>query len=81
MSSEDLAKSKSDLIKIPEAHIADFILRSNAPIEIKDTELISMHNGESGMLLNKEDFINWHGEIPISEYPLNEDPNPGILYF
>jgi hypothetical protein len=79
MSSEDLAESKSDLIKLPEARIADFVLRANAPIEIKDAELITIQSGESGLVLNKEDFINWHGETPINEYPLNEDPNPGTL--
>jgi hypothetical protein len=33
-------------------------LRANAPIEIKDTELVTIQSGESGLMLNKEDFID-----------------------
>lgn len=68
----------NDSLKSTDARIADFILRANAPIEIQDTELITIQ-GETGELLNKDDFINWAGPIPLSDYPLNEDASPEIV--
>jgi hypothetical protein len=47
------------------------ILRSSAPIEINETEQITV-NGQTGIWANKAEVINWRGALPISQYPINE---------
>lgn len=36
-------------------------------------------NGITGVLVNKDEIENWRGEIPLNEYPINNDPNPVII--
>jgi hypothetical protein len=36
-------------------------------------------NGITGILVNKAEIDNWRGPIPLSEYPINDDPNPEII--
>jgi hypothetical protein len=36
-------------------------------------------NGESGVWINKSESTNWKGPIPLTDYMLNEDPNPEII--
>jgi hypothetical protein len=54
------------------------ILRSSDPIESNESEVLNI-NGLSGILLNKSEIDNWRGEIPISEYSINQDSNPEII--
>lgn len=54
------------------------ILRSTIPIDVNETEEIQW-NEHRGIWLNKSEVINWKGEIPLSEYSINEDPNPEVI--
>ena len=55
------------------------ILRSqDAPINISETEEINVL-GQRGIWANKQEVLNWKGVLPISEYLINEDPNPDIV--
>jgi hypothetical protein len=54
------------------------ILAAKKPLEIKDPELITF-NGESVLWCNKDDSLNWKGNVPITEYKLNDDPEPEII--
>lgn len=63
------------------SQIEQEILRSNVPIELMnedEQEEISV-NGEKGILLNKSEIAEWNGEIPLSDYQINEDPSPEII--
>jgi hypothetical protein len=35
--------------------------------------------GQRGIWANKSEVINWKGLIPITDYLINEDPNPEIV--
>lgn len=35
--------------------------------------------GESGILVNRSEIASFSGPIPISDYSINEDPNPEIV--
>lgn len=54
------------------------ILRSENPIEVDETEEISVF-GNRGVWMNKAEVLNWKGEISINEYIINEDANPEII--
>jgi hypothetical protein len=54
------------------------ILRSSVPIEINETEEITV-NGQRGIWANKAEVANWRGIIPISQYEINQDSNPEII--
>lgn len=54
------------------------ILRSLNPIEVSETEEISVL-GNRGVWVNKEEVLNWRGEINIDQYLINEDANPEII--
>jgi Ca2+-binding EF-hand superfamily protein len=51
---------------------------ANSPLEFKEKESITV-NGNTGVWLNKEEILNWKGDIPITEYSINEDSNPEII--
>lgn len=36
-------------------------------------------NGHTGVLVNKREIENFRGPVPLSEYPINEDPNPIVV--
>lgn len=62
-------------------HLGDVesaILRSHEPIEIHETEEISAL-GYRGIWANKQEVLNWRGEIPLCQYRLNEDATPEII--
>lgn len=44
-----------------------------------DDELVTI-NGVTGVIVNKDEINNWRGPIPLSEYPINVDPNPIIIH-
>ncbi|CAF0834278.1 unnamed protein product [Brachionus calyciflorus] len=54
------------------------ILRSTNPIEINETEEITVH-GQRGIWANKFEANNWKGVLSIDQYEINEDPNPEII--
>jgi hypothetical protein len=54
------------------------ILRSNVPVEITETEEISV-NGQTGLWANRQEVLNWKGQIPINQYTVNEDVEPEII--
>jgi hypothetical protein len=53
------------------------ILRSKAPIDINETEEITVF-GQTGIYANKSEIVNWKGEKSINEYPINEDNEPEV---
>lgn len=55
------------------------ILRSKEPITIDSTEEITAL-GQRGIWANKKEVTNWKGDVPITEYFLNEDSNPEIIF-
>lgn len=56
----------------------DVILSSNEPIEINETDEITI-DGYSGILANKAEINEWKGIVPLKEYEINRDPNPEII--
>ncbi len=55
------------------------ILKSTMPIQIDETDEITV-NGERGIWCNKSEVINWKGgDLPLSEYEVNEDPAPEVI--
>ena len=54
------------------------ILRSLNPIEINESEEITIH-GQRGVWLNKAEINAWRGDLAISEYKIYEDSNPEII--
>lgn len=54
------------------------ILRSTIPIDVNETEEITV-NGEKGIWANKAEITNWRGIVPLSQYVINDDPNPEIV--
>lgn len=60
------------------SNIEALILRSNEPISLNQETEIDF-NGERYVWLNRNEEINWKGEISLSKYELNKDPNPEII--
>lgn len=54
------------------------ILRSANPIEVSETEEISVL-GNKGVWINKSEVLNWRGDLGINEYMINEDANPEVI--
>jgi hypothetical protein len=54
------------------------ILRSSVPIEISETEEITV-NGQRGIWANKAEVIGWQGHLPLTEYAINQDANPEVI--
>jgi hypothetical protein len=54
------------------------ILNSNEPIDINESNEICA-NGYKGIWANKDEIANWIGPLPLSEYPINQDPNPILI--
>ena len=58
--------------------IENSILTANNPIEFHETESLTVH-GNTGLWLNRTEIVNWKGEIPITQYLINEDLNPEVI--
>lgn len=58
--------------------IEALILRSTIPITIDETEEITAL-GQRGIWANRKEALNWKGEIPLSEYTINDDKNPELI--
>ena len=35
--------------------------------------------GERGIWANKSEALNWHGELPLASYSINQDPHPEVI--
>ena len=56
------------------------ILNSNSPLVFYEKNLEEINlNGQKGFLLNKSEIENFQGQIPLHEFPINEDKNPEII--
>lgn len=58
--------------------IEQSIIRSSQPIQINETEEITV-NGQHGIWANRAEVVNWRGDIPINQYVINEDANPEVI--
>ena len=67
--------SKAEFFSETEASI----LRSKDPISINETEEITAL-GQRGIWANRKEVSNWKSDVPITEYFLNEDSNPEIIF-
>lgn len=55
------------------------LLRSSTvPISVHETEEATAL-GHRGILLNRNEILNWNGPVPIQQYRINEDPHPELL--
>jgi len=55
------------------------ILRSaDEPISVNESEEVNA-GGQRGIYANKAEVVNWRGPLPITEYSINEDPNPEVI--
>lgn len=54
------------------------ILRSTVPIDINETEEITV-NGQRGIWANKSEVVNWRGPVPIENYEINSDASPEVI--
>ena len=61
-----------------DSKIEESIRKSTKPIPSKEVEIIEI-NGIRGIWLNKEEVENWKGEIPLSQYEINVDPEPELV--
>lgn len=69
------SNSKGEFFSETEASI----LRSREPILINETEEITAL-GQRGIWANRKEVTNWKSDVPITEYFLNEDSNPEIIF-
>jgi hypothetical protein len=58
--------------------VENSILSANNPLEFNETESLTVH-GNTGLWLNRTEIVNWRGEIPITQYLINEDLNPEVI--
>ena len=67
-------KPSSNFISNVEASI----LRSCEPIPISETQEITAA-GNRGIFANRCEVCQWKGDLPINEYPINEDACPEVI--
>jgi len=60
------------------SQIEQQILRSTKPIEVSETEEITVI-GQRGVWMNKAEVNAWRGDLAITEYRIHEDQNPQIV--
>ena len=82
ISNESLSKLASDLLAglhTPGlSSVEAAILRSTYPITINETDEITAL-GVRGIWANRSETLNWSGEIPLSEYSINQDGEPQLI--
>jgi hypothetical protein len=54
------------------------ILQSTEPIQVNETQQIQANN-ERGIWANKCEVCTWKGDLPIGEYPINQDCDPCLI--
>jgi hypothetical protein len=60
------------------SEIEQAVLRSNVPLEIAESEEITVL-GQRGIWANRAEVVNWRGAVPIDQYVINEDAKPEII--
>lgn len=60
------------------SQVEESIKNSNKPITSNAIDIIEI-NGIRGIWLNKDEVESWKGEIPLSKYEINSDPNPEVV--
>jgi hypothetical protein len=60
------------------SRVEQAIRSSTQPITAESSDIITV-NGEKGVWVNKAEVESWRGEIPISEYLINQDSNPELV--
>jgi hypothetical protein len=58
--------------------LSDRILTSSSPLELNATETVTVQQ-TTGVHLNLSEEQTWKGSPPLSEYPINFDPNPEVV--
>lgn len=79
--SKSSSRVGSPQLALPEAiysKVEAAILAAKRPFDIEDSEVINV-NGITGLLSNKLEIEQWKGPVPVTEYPLNEDPEPELI--
>ncbi len=54
------------------------MLRAEEPLEVTETSAITVI-GNYGVWVNREEVLNWKGDLPIESYQINEDDTPEII--
>merc|ERR1739836_151878 len=60
------------------SEIEQLILRSTNPIDVNETEELTVI-GQRGVWLNKAEVNAWRGDLAITEYRIHEDANPQVI--
>lgn len=60
------------------SQIESAILKSRIPIEIDEIEEITVL-GQKGIWTNRREAAQWTGDVPLSDYSVNEDQQPEII--
>lgn len=60
-------------------NIEEEILNSDVPMHTNETEEVDVL-GYRGVLLNKNEILNWNKRFPVSPYKLNYDPDPKVIH-
>lgn len=60
------------------SQVESAILKSTEPIQINETQEITA-NKQRGIWANRCEVCTWKGEVPINEYPINEDACPEVI--
>jgi hypothetical protein len=61
------------------SHIETAILKANIePLTVKEVEQITVL-GNTGIWSNREEVSEWKSDISITDYQINEDPNPIVI--
>ncbi|CAF1010698.1 unnamed protein product [Brachionus calyciflorus] len=74
--------SSHDSLSIKNEYLSELettLLRCTEPVKLKEEHVIEV-NGHKGIWANRDEVLNWKGEIPIENYPINQDPNPKIIH-
>jgi hypothetical protein len=58
--------------------VEEAVINSKEPIKSNETHQITA-NKEKGLWLNRCETCNWKGDVPLSEYPINDDPCPHVI--
>jgi hypothetical protein len=58
--------------------VEEAIIKSNEPIQINEFKEITANN-EKGIFVNRCEVCTWKGDLPINEYPINQDCNPDVI--
>lgn len=77
----DLKSSICHRIEQNQSYVSEMektILRSLTPITLDENEEITIF-GQRGLWANKQEEINWKGNIPLCNYEINQDQDPEII--